>query len=376
MEKQFRDRNTFFDLNIEKEEDYFATLYCTLGGANKKRAKMNKLALAYLNGEKLTEEETERAKKILDGSIYQERKKEFEHCKLCSDKFTSEVLPNISNKYENWELCFPTHPYTPAGLMIYLKDRKNSQIENLQDLSQEQFEEIIQIMKDLYEKLSRESEYEVVGINILFNQISKSQLCIHGHLEPMIKDINKLGIGSEIRDTRPYEVLTSILNQQIEQKEGIYKQKEGIRIDLEKVNCTEALQILEKYETKMKQIIAHGRKLQKGEIESKNRIDELLLQKLSPAPVDYVYVTYYRGKVFLSIIPEITLEPINSINEIKSEQDLYSIKINQYAKENSSKVMKQMSPLVRPSIKVSTNNEAQEKIEKIKQNIREILEER
>lgn len=376
MEKQFRDRNTFFDLNIEKEEDYFATLYCTLGGANKKRAKMNKLALAYLNGEKLTEEETERAKKILDGSIYQERKKEFEHCKLCSDKFTSEVLPNISNKYENWELCFPTHPYTPAGLMIYLKDRKNSQIENLQDLSKEQFEEIIQIMKDLYEKLSNESEYGVVGINILFNQISKSQLCIHGHLEPMIREINELGVGCEIKDTRPYEPLTNILNQQIEEQEGVYKQKEGIRIDLGKVNCTEALQILEKYETKMKQIIAHGRKLQKGEIESKNRIDELLLQKLSPAPVDYVYVTYYRGKVFLSMIPEITLEPINSINEIKSEQDLYSIKINQYAKENSSKVMKQMSPLIRPSIKVSTNNEAQEKIEKIKRNIREILEER
>lgn len=373
MEKQFKDRNTFFDLNIEKEEDYFATLYCTLGGANKKRAKMNKLALAYLNGEKLTEEETERAKKILDGSIYQERKKEFEHCKLCSDKFTSEVLPNISNKYENWELCFPTHPYTPAGLMIYLKDRKNSQIENLQDLSKEQFEEIIQIMKDLYEKLSNESEYGVVGINILFNQISKSQLCIHGHLEPMIREINELGVGCEIRDTRPYEPLTNILNQQIEEQEGVYKQKEGIRIDLGKVNCIEALQILEKYETKMKQIIAHGRKLQKGEIESKNRIDQLLLQKLSPAPVDYVYVTYYRGKVFLSMIPEITLEPINSINEIKSEQDLYSIKINQYAKENSSKVMKQMSPLVRPSIKVSTNNEAQEKI---KRNIREILEER
>lgn len=376
MEKQFSARNTFFDLNIEKDEDYFATLYCTLGGANKKRAKMNKLALSYLNEETLTDEELEKAKKILDGSIYKETKKEFEHCRLCSDKFTSEVLPNISSKYENWELCFPTHPYTPAGLMIYLKNRKSSHIENVQDLSKEQFEEIIQIMKDLYNKLSNESEYEVVGINILFNQISKSQLCIHGHLELMLKDINKLEVGCELKESRPYETLTPILNRQIEEKEGIYKEKEGLRIDLGKISYIEALRILEKYETKMKQIITHGRKLQKGEIERKNSIDDLLLHKMSPAPVDYVYLTYYREKVFLSIVPEITLEPINFINKIKDEKDLYSIKINQYAKYDSDKVMKQLSPLVRPSIKVSTNNETKENIDKLKQNIKEVLEER
>ncbi len=376
MEKQFSARNTFFDLNIEKDEDYFATLYCTLGGANKKRAKMNKLALSYLNEETLTDEELEKAKKILDGSIYKEKKKEFEHCRLCSDKFTSEVLPNISSKYENWELCFPTHPYTPAGLMIYLKNRKSSHIENVQDLSKEQFEEIIQIMKDLYNKLSNESKYQIVGINILFNQISKSQLCIHGHLELMLKDVNKLEVGCELKENRPYEALTPILNRQIEEKEGIYKEKEGLRIDLDKISYIEALQILEKYETKMKQIITHGRKIQKGEIERKNSIDDLLLHKMSPAPVDYVYLTYYREKVFLSIVPEITLEPINFINKIKDEKDLYSIKINQYAKYDSDKVMKQMSPLVRPSIKVSTNNETKENINKLKQNIKEVLEER
>lgn len=376
MEKQFSNRNTFFDLDIEKDEDYFATLYCILGGANKKRAKMNKLALSYLNKELLTQEEIEKAKKILDGSIYEETKRQFDHCKLCSDKFTSEILPNMSKKYENWELCFPTHPYTPAGLMIYLKNRKDSHIENVQDLSEKQFEEIIQIMKDLYAKLSNETEYEVVGINILFNQISKSQLCIHGHLEPMIKDINKLNVGCELKSVRPYETLTYILNKQIAQKEGIYKEREGIRIDLSEINYTEALQTLEKYETKMKQIIAHGRKLQKGEIKSKNSIDELLLHKMSPAPVNYVYLTYYREKVFLSIVPEITLEPINSISEIKDEKDLYSIKINQYVKDNGNKVMRQMSPLVRPSIKVSTNSETQENIDKLKQSIKGILEER
>ena len=376
MEKQFKNKQTFFDLDMENDDSYFATLYCTLGGANKKRAKMNRLALAYLSDEPLTEEEKTTAKKILDGTIYEEKKKEFEHCQLCSDKFISEILINISNRYNNWELCCPTHPYTPAGLMIYLKNRKELHIENLQDLSQEQFDEIIQIMKDLYNKLSNESEYNVVGINILFNQISKSQLCIHGHLEMMIADIDKLGLGCEIKDEQPYDVLASLLNEQIEDRKGLYKEKEGIRIDLSIVDSIEAMKILGKYESKMKQIILHGRKIQKGEIKSQNDIDNLLLHKMSPAPVNYVYMTYYRDKFFLSIIPEIILEPIKSTRDIKDESDLYSLKINQYTRDNDEKIMKQCSPLVRPSIKISKDSESAINISNLKKSITKILEER
>lgn len=376
MEKQFRNRKTFFDLDMENDDSYFATLYCTLGGANKKRAKMNRLALAYLNNEPLTEEEKTTAKKILDGTIYEEKKKEFEHCQLCSNKFISEILINISNRYDNWELCCPTHPYTPAGLMIYLKNRKELHTENLQDLSKEQFDEIIQIMKDLYNKLSNEVEYNVVGINILFNQISKSQLCIHGHLETMIADIDKLELGCEIKDEQPYDVLASLLNEQIEDRKGVYKEKEGIRIDLSIVDSIEAMKILEKYESKMKQIISHGRKIQKCEIKSQNDIDNLLLHKMSPAPVNYVYMTYYRDKFFLSIIPEIILEPIKSTRDIKSERDLYSLKINQYTRNNDEKIMKQYSPLVRPSIKISKDCESAINISNLKKNITKILEER
>ena len=376
MEKQFKNKQTFFDLDMENDDSYFATLYCTLGGANKKRAKMNRLALAYLSDEPLTEEEKTTAKKILDGTIYEEKKKEFEHCQLCSDKFISEILINISNRYNNWELCCPTHPYTPAGLMIYLKNRKELHIENLQDLSQEQFDEIIQIMKDLYDKLSNESEYNVVGINILFNQISKSQLCIHGHLETMIADIDKLGLGCEIKDEQPYDVLASLLNEQIEDRKGLYKEKEGIRIDLSIVDSIEDMKILGKYESKMKQIILHGRKIQKGEIKSQNDIDNLLLHKMSPAPVNYVYMTYYRDKFFLSIIPEIILEPIKSTRDIKDESDLYSLKINQYTRDNDEKIMKQCSPLVRPSIKISKDSESAINISNLKKSITKILEER
>ncbi len=376
MKRQFKDRKTFFDLDIEDDKNYFATLYCVLGGANKKRAKMNRLALAYLNNEPLTDDERITAMKILDGTIYEERKKEFEHCQLCSDKFKSKILPNISSNHDNWEICCPTHPYTPAGMMIYLKNRKYSHIENLQDLSEEQFSEIIQIMKDLYNILSNESEYDVVGINILFNQISKSQLCIHGHLETMIADIDKLNLGCEIKDVQPHDILAGLLNEQIKDQRGIYKENEGIRIDLDLVDQMEALKILEKYETKMKQIITHGRKLQMGEIQSKNHIDDLLLHKMSPAPVNYVYMTYYRDKVFLSIVPEIILEPIARIENIEDERDLYSLKINQYAQNNNEKVMRQFSPLVRPSIKVSGDCEFTNNISKLKENIKELLEER
>ena len=370
MKRQFDDADTFFDKDIDKESEHFATLYCTLGGANKKRTKTNKLAIDYLTGKTLSDEDKTQAKKILDGTIYHERKKFFEHCKLCSDKFESKILPEISSHYKNWELCFPTHPYTPAGMMIYLKDRKNSHIENLQDLSREQFDEIISIMHELYDKLSENSQYNVVGINILFNQISKSQLCIHGHLETMLANVNELDLGCELKEEKHFDPLANILNEQIPDTDGIYKEQEGIRIDLSKIDTVDALSILNRYETKMKQIIKHGNKLRNGELSCKSEIDKLLLHQMSPAPVDYVYITYYRDKLFLSIVPEIVLEPVKEIGTIKEEQELYSLKINQYAQNDYERVMRQYSPSVRPSIKISNDYATSTNVNKLKQNIK------
>ncbi len=65
---------------------------------------------------------------------------------------------------------------------------------------------------------------------------------------------------------------------------------------------------------------------------------------MSPAPVNYVYMTYYRDKVFLSIVPEIILEPIAKIKNIEDERDLYSLKINQYAQNNSEKSYEAVFP--------------------------------
>ena len=255
-----------------------------------------------------------------------------------------------------------------------MKDRKDSHLENLQDLSKNQFEEIIKIMKDLYDKLSNNSKIDVVGINILFNQISKSQLCIHGHLEIMIADIDKLDVGCELKDEQPYDILTNILNTQIKDEKGVYKEKQGVRIDLNQVDNMRALEILHIYETKMKQIIKHARRLQTGEINRQNYIDNLLFNRISPAPVCYVYLTYYRDKLFLSIVPEIILEPIDYAIELKNERDLYSLKINQYAKEDKYRVMKQITPLVRPSIKVSTEGIYTKNVNELKSEIKEAIE--
>ncbi len=73
----------------------------------------------------------------------------------------------------------------------------------------------------------------------------------------------------KLKMSKPYDILASLLNDQIEDRRGVYKEKEGIRIDLSIVDSIEALKILGRYESKMKQIISHGRKIQKGEIKSK-----------------------------------------------------------------------------------------------------------
>ena len=374
MKRQFKDRKTFFDLDIEDDKNYFATLYCVLGGANKKRAKMNRLALAYLNNEPLTDDERITAMKILDGTIYEERKKEFEHCQLCSDKFKSKILPNISSNHDNWEICCPTHPYTPAGMMIYLKNRKYSHIENLQDLSEEQFSEIIQIMKDLYNILSNESEYDVVGINILFNQISKSQLCIHGHMEFMIKDVQSQKLGCTLKEKRPKDLMTYKLNEQIGDRDGLLKTQEGIRIDLSKISIIEALQIVRDYEKNIQKVIAYGEKLRESGI-LKESIDEILLRYLSPAPQNYIYLTYYRDKMFLSCVPELILEraDIHKIDE-NDECELYSLKINQNAVYTKDMLLNQESPIVRPSIKTKKTTKDDQNVKRLRNTIVDVLE--
>ena len=378
MERQFKDYKTFFDLGIEDEEDsdrIFATLFCIMGGTHKKRNDNNKLVLKNLRGENLTDEEKKKCADILSGKIYKDIKAEYEHCQLCSENFVRDVLENLSSKYKHWEICCPTHPYTPAGLMIYLKNRKDSKIENIQDLSEEQFKEIQLIVTEIYEKLNNSlGNINIVGINVLFNQISKSQLCIHGNMEFMIKEKKKKKLGCTIKEKRPKDLMAYKLNEQISDRDGLLKTQEGIKIDLSKISIIEALQIVREYEKNIKKVIAYGKKLRENRI-LKEPVDEILLRYLSPAPQNYIYLTYYRDKMFLSCVPELILEKadINKIDE-NDECELYSLKINQDAVYTEDILLKQESPIVRPSIKTKQATKNDQNVKMLRNKIVDVLE--
>lgn len=135
--------------------------------------------------------------------------------------------------------------------MLYLKDRKLSKLENVQDLNKDQLEELKYIMKNMQQILN-ESVFdgELLGINILFNQISKSQLCIHGHIELMIKDVDKKDLGFQLLDKRNFDCSVNTINKIFKDNEIILKTKEGIRIDMDKVSDEKALEYLGVYEKK------------------------------------------------------------------------------------------------------------------------------
>ena len=259
--------------------------------------------------------------------------------------------------------------------MLYLKNRKESKIENVQDLNEEQFIELQSIMVDIYQELNSNLDtVKIVGINVLFNQISKSQLCIHGHVEFMISDVQNENLGCSIIKQRPKDLMVTRLNRQINDRDGLLKFPEGIKIDLSKIPILEALRIVRDYENNINKIIEYGEELKKS-TDSKNRIDEILLHFLSPAPQNYIYLTYYKDKMFLSCVPEIILERANisSIDE-KNECQLYSLKINQKAKCKEDILLKQESPIIRPSIKISKVTQEDSNIKRLRKNIVDILE--
>lgn len=373
MEKQFEKKTTFFDLNIDKnEKDVFVTPYYIVPNSKKYRSINNKKVVSYLRGVSLSKEDEEFAKKFLSGKYFAQKRQEYGHCKLCSTAFTAKVLEDLSKNYKYWDICFPTSPYTPAGMMIYLKDKEKTHTENIQDLSTEEFEEMFDIMQDLYNKLDGNlPQKEVVGINLLFNQISKSQLCIHAHIELMLKDVDKLGLGCELRYQRPFDLLAESINCCIKDKPGIYKQNEGLRIDVDEIGSAGCLKIIDTYEKNIQNYIGRGKALQKNELIPQNFVDKILKNNLSPAPINYVYATYYRDKKFISCIPEVALDLVD-VNDLHTEEDFYTLKINIYG-ENNNCLFKQNHPKLRPSIAILEDEKQKSNIDKLQNQVEEVL---
>lgn len=374
MDKQFENSFTFLDLNIEeqdKNESPFATLYFYVKGLNKGRYLRNRAAVEFLKGHDISKEDKKLIDSYFDGSVKENNRKKYEHCKICTDQFERNVLQQYSSKYKYWEICFPTHPYTPGSLMVYLRDRDKSHIENIGQLSSEAFQELIKIVQDLYDKLKKGWQGRIIGINVLFNQISKTQLCIHGHVEPMIKEIQKLNLGCELKEEEPYEPMAEFLNNRIPEENGIYRVKQGLRIDLDIISNERAMEITEEYRCNIEKLVENAKENRKKQQEGEqlSSIDEYLATNISPAPVEYIYITYYRNKLFLSIVPELTLKQADIDKIEDNEKELYGLRISNHGATLKEKIRVQKPPLVRPCLKVSTNDEIEENIEDIKKDI-------
>ena len=374
--RQFEEHTTFFDLGIDEIEYSFRTLYCVMPETVKKRGNITKLALTYLNGDNtLSEEEIEVAKSILDDSYYS-KPKAYSHCKICSDGFKRIVLEEYSSKFKYWEICFPTVPYFPGNMMVYLKDRKNSRLENVQDLNIEQLEELKYIMKNLQQILNENIFHgDLLGVNILFNQISKSQLCIHGHVELMIKEADRKNLGFQLLNVRNFDYSVSTLNRVFNDNSSILGVKEGIRIDMNKVADEKALEYLHIYEDEVKKIIALGNSLRKGEKKISSELELSLYNGLSPAPTNSVYLTDYRDHLYLSSVPEIIPPTIDlsQVGDLSDEENMYLIKYNATTPNEKYRIIKKYSPIVRPSSKVSYSMPSSDNIKKLTKKIGKVL---
>lgn len=360
MERQLDNFQTFFDLGLDNDKKLnFATISSLISGKTKKRVFYNSLVVKMFRGEDLNLDDLTTAVNVADGSIYKNKNK-LCHCKLCSDNFDRIVLSKFSRRYNKWEVCFPTHPYYPAGMMIYLRERATKKTENFQDLENCDIEELLVIISDMMTYLQNMVDFEVVGINVLFQQISKSQSCIHGHVEIMVKNPHLLNIGYKINNEMPHDKLAAIINNSIDEHFldclDIVKSHQGMRVFVNN-NFSRIKSLVSEYEKKINELIVIGRKLQKNIIDQdvESTLKKMLIEQLSPAPVFYVYLSLYRDKTMLSLVPEIILDPVLLSQIGDNERDLYAIKVNQYAISDKNRFFYQYSPLVRPSIKVTSD---------------------
>lgn len=347
---------TFFDIGINDNDNSkkkFAVLRYTINCyKRKKRLIYNELIKRYISNEKLEQEELIKIKKILDGSIYEERRKKYSHCILCTDHFKINYFERFSSKFKYWDIGEPTIPYSPYGLMIYLKEKNKLQLEDIQDLPNEYLEELLQIEKELYDKLYPISEKKLVGINILFNQLSKSELCIHGHVEFMIKDIDKDGVGAEYVLERPFDKFTEIINSKMINAKEILKIPEGIKMDFDNLSLNEIKDYVAKYENIIKYYFERAKGLKSKKIKILSEEDLYLYKHGMLSAMNFVYVTYYKEKFILSNVPQLTLDFV-PFDEIKDTQfDLYNLSINRYYDSRNNLFMRNISPTVRPSTKI------------------------
>ena len=191
----------------------------------------------------------------------------------------------------------------------------------------------------------------------------------------MIAEAHEQHIGYHLKNVRKFDKLTELINSEINSNK-ILKVKEGIKIDLENTNYKIVKNILTRYDYLIKKHVEIAKKVKDTNIAT-NSLENLYIHNLTPAPVNYIYITYYRNRFLLSSIPEILLDraDIELLDE-NNEYDLYTMKVNQYAKEKQDLLLEHESPYIRPSTKIekrSSDYEATKifdyEIEKLMNNI-------
>lgn len=216
--------------------------------------------------------------------------------------------------------------------MLYSKDT-SKKIENFQDLSVNMINELTLSIKELYNILKE--SLDIVGISVLFNQISKSELCIHGHVEPMFREVHTLDIGAFNYNGERYDALTDQINGEF--NHDVLKIKSGVRFPLDKSYS----KLISDYERIIYKYIEKGK-----------RYSDLYC---NPAPANFIYLTYYRDEFIITMTPSVTLSEINNFDNL-TNKDIYCIKINQYS-NGDGLLLREVNPIARPCIKVSDDNE-------------------
>lgn len=367
MEHQITGYNTFMD---DYNKDYcFVNLEFHVKNNGKKRIETNKTIVKYLKKEKLNEQEQELINKILTNDFFQKKSND-EHCKICSNDFKFILLNNLNIKYENWNIGIPTQQYTPFGAMVYLKRCNVLKKENFYDLSKDEFYELIKMQKDIYTYLNMSDfDYNVVGINTMFNQITVSQKCIHGHFEFMIKDIHEKNLGVTLTE----EIKKDPVNEMIDSN-----YEYGLKINVNEFSYDEIMALLKNYYKKLHDIISLYNKILNMYKVNENIVskeDKKLIEIFSPIPVANIYLTYYNNKNEIIVTPQIFLKTMDIAN-VKTEEDIYNLKYNGNRINEKSILLFEKTPIMRPSIKLNNIDYDEEEYNRQQQKLIKILERR
>lgn len=292
----------------------------------------------------LSPEDYELIKEIESGKYFVDMRSKYGHCKLCSNQFNNYAFKELSSKYKFWEIGVPTQPYTPFGTMIYLKDRSISHKSSISSLNYDEISELITLIQDIYQLIKKSDfNYDITGINVMFNQFTVSQACLHGHLEIMLKDADKLNIGCVLKDG-----IDSNLTMKYMPNLGNYNEY-GYFYILSKDNQADYKEVINLFNE------VRDYKEQTEKIIKCNGINDIddYLNMFSPTPLANVFFTYYRDKIIYTVIPELYLKPIDFNNINMDEMSLYCLKYNSNAVFDKYRLMYQCSPMIRPCIKLN-----------------------